>query len=114
MRAARPGRPTRGTTWGGTEASPGGHHGNAGHAGHAEHGGHEHGGHDGHGAHGGHGDHAAQFRDKFWWSLVLSIPVVVFSGLFADLLGYTLPSSTGWISPVLGTVVVFYGGWPFR
>ena len=32
----------------------------------------EHGGpagHEGHGAHGGHGDHAAQFRDRFWWSL---------------------------------------------
>ena len=32
----------------------------------------EHGGHGGgHGGHGGHGDHAAQFRDRFWWSLVL-------------------------------------------
>ena len=33
--------------------------------------------------------------------------------MFADLLGYTLPPGTGWISPVFGTVVFLYGGWPF-
>jgi Cu2+-exporting ATPase len=33
--------------------------------------------------------------------------------MFADLLGYSLPPGTAWISPVLGTVVFFYGGWPF-
>jgi Cu2+-exporting ATPase len=67
----------------------------------------------GHTGHGGHGDHAAQFRDRFWWSLLLALPVVGFSSMFADLLGYTLAAGTGWISPVLGTVVFFYGGWPF-
>ena len=69
--------------------------------------------HGGHGGHGGHGDHAAQFRDRFWWSLLLALPVVGFSSMFAELLGYTLPAGTGWVSPVLGTVVFFYGGWPF-
>jgi Cu2+-exporting ATPase len=78
--------------------------GHAGHAGQAQHGGQ---------GNGGHGDHAAQFRDRFWWSLVLAVPVVVFSPMFADLLHYTLPAGTGWISPVLGTVLFFYGGWPF-
>ena len=63
--------------------------------------------------HGGHGDHAAQFRDRFWWSLLLAAPVVAFSSMFADLLGYSLPTGTGWISPVFGTVVYLYGGWPF-
>jgi Cation transport ATPase len=63
--------------------------------------------------HGGHGDHAARFRDRFWWSLLLAAPVVAFSGMFADLLGYSLPNGTGWISPVGGTVVYLYGGWPF-
>ena len=29
-----------------------------------------------HDGHGGHGDHAARFRDRFWLSLVLTIPVV--------------------------------------
>jgi P-type Cu2+ transporter len=78
---------------------------------HGAHADHHHGG--GHMGHAGHGDHAAQFRDRFWWSLLLALPVVGFSSMFAGLLGYPLPSGTGWISPVLGTVVFFYGGWPF-
>jgi P-type Cu2+ transporter len=77
-----------------------------------DHAGHAAAGH-AHPGHGGHGDHAAQFRDRFWWSLLLAVPVVAFSGMFADLLGYSLPAGTGWISPVLGTVVFLYGGWPF-
>ena len=85
------------------------------HGTHAEHHGDHHGaGHGGgHMGHGGHGDHAAQFRDRFWWSLLLTLPVVGFSHMFADLLGYMPPAGTGWIPPVLGTVVFFYGGWPF-
>src|SRR5919107_424096 len=85
------------------------------HGTHADHHGdhHEAGHGGGHMGHGGHGDHAAQFRDRFWWSLLLALPVVGFSHMFADLLGYMLPSGTAWISPVLGTVVFFYGGWPF-
>ena len=39
----------------------------------------EHGGHGGHAGHGGHGDHAAMFRDRFWLSLVLTVPVVLYS-----------------------------------
>ncbi|WP_233520063.1 heavy metal translocating P-type ATPase [Prauserella sp. PE36] len=66
-----------------------------------------------HSGHSGHGDHAAVFRDKFWLSLVLAIPVVAASGMIGDLLGYEVPGWASWISPVLGTVVYFYGGWPF-
>ena len=66
-----------------------------------------------HGGHAGHADHAAQFRDRFWWSLVLSVPVVGLSGMFADLVGYTRPAGTGWVSPVFGTIVFVYGGAPF-
>ena len=78
--------------------------GPAGHAVHAEQVGHthhvehtEHPAHEGqgHGAYGGHGDHAAQFRDRFWWSLLLAPPVVGFSAMFADLLGYAPPPATG-------------------
>ena len=84
------------------------------HGNHAEHHEDHHGhGHAGHMGHGGHGDHAAQFRDRFWWSLLLALPVVGFSHMFADLLGYMPPPGTEWIPPVLGTVVFFYGGWPF-
>jgi P-type Cu2+ transporter len=76
----------------------------------------DHGGGQGtHLGHGGHGDHAAQFRNRFWLSLALTIPVIIFSGMFADLVGYPLPGFVGadWIPPVLGTVIFLYGGAPF-
>jgi Cu2+-exporting ATPase len=63
--------------------------------------------------HGSYGDHAAQFRDRFWWSVLLSVPVVAFSAMFADLVGYTRPAGTGWVSPLFGTIVFAYGGVPF-
>ena len=65
------------------------------------------------GGHGGHGDHAAAFRDRFWWSLALAVPVVVCSEMFAQLLGYSVPPALGWVAPVLGSVLYLYGGWPF-
>jgi len=77
---------------------------------HAPRAGHDGAGHD---AHGGHGDHVAQFRRLFWWNLLLAVPVVLFSEMFSDLLGYGLPAGTAWISPVLGTVIFVFGGWPF-
>jgi Cu2+-exporting ATPase len=67
----------------------------------------------------GHGDHAghdpALFRDRFWITLALTLPVVFFSEMFQDLLGYRAPDIPGseWIPPVLGTVIFVYGGWPF-
>ncbi|MFD7008278.1 heavy metal translocating P-type ATPase [Rhodococcus jostii] len=76
-------------------------------------------GHAGHGEHAdrhaGHGAHGEVFRQKFWISLALSVPVVVFSHMFADLLGYTVPDFAGasWIPPVVGTAIFFYGGAPF-
>ena len=81
------------------------------HAGHGEHGGHGHAGHD----HAGHGDHVAQFRRLFWIMLVLAIPVVGFNETFAHLIGYQLPDAewVRWISPLLGTVIYFWGGRPF-
>ncbi|MDQ7879576.1 heavy metal translocating P-type ATPase [Microbacterium sp. QXD-8] len=73
-------------------------------------------GHGAHGGHAGHGaDHVARFRRLFWINLALAVPVVAFSGMFAMVLGYTLPDAplVRWISPVLGTVMYFWGGWPF-
>ncbi|WP_122261237.1 heavy metal translocating P-type ATPase [Ornithinimicrobium cerasi] len=73
--------------------------------------------HEAHGEHGheGHGDHVGQFRRLFWIMLVLALPVVAFSPMFADLVGYEVPGAgwTRWISPVLGTVVFAWGGRPF-
>src|SRR6478672_1816887 len=74
----------------------------------------EHAGHAGHGDH-GHGDHAAAFRRLFWVMLVLAVPTVALSGMFAMILGYTVPAFPGsrWVSPLLGTVMYVWGGRPF-
>jgi Cu2+-exporting ATPase len=56
-----------------------------------------------------------QFRRLFWIMLVLAVPVVAFSDMFATLLGYSLPDAT-WanaVSPLLGTVMYVWGGSPF-
>jgi len=76
-------------------------------------GGHDHDGEHGH--HDGHHDHVGQFRRLFWIMLVLAVPVVGLSGMFAMLLGYELPEVPGitWVSPVLGTVMYVWGGRPF-
>jgi Cu2+-exporting ATPase len=69
----------------------------------------------GHAGHGAHADHAAMFRDRFWLTLAVTIPVVFYSHMFQRILGYTAPSFPGsdWVSPILGTVIFVYGGWPF-
>ena len=77
------------------------------------HGGNEdHGDHGGHGGH-DHGDHAAMFRVRFWWSLVLALPVVLTSPMVAGWFGYEVPGALTWVPAALGTVVYLYGGWPF-
>ena len=57
----------------------------------------------------------AQFRRLFWINLVLAVPVVGFSPMFATLLGYETPGFPGamWIAPILGTVMYVWGGRPF-
>ncbi|MCT1691325.1 cadmium-translocating P-type ATPase [Brevibacterium sp. p3-SID960] len=47
--------------------------------------------------------------------LVLAVPVVGFNDMFAHLLGYHLPDAewVWWVSPILGTAIYFWGGWPF-
>ncbi|MBW9092361.1 heavy metal translocating P-type ATPase [Microbacterium jejuense] len=51
----------------------------------------------------------------FWINLILAVPVVAFSGMFAMVLGYSLPDApwVRWVSPVIGTVMYLWGGWPF-
>src|SRR5207302_8720775 len=57
----------------------------------------------------------AMFRDKFWLSFALTIPVVYWSTDVQHWLGYTAPSFPGskFIPAVLGTVVFVYGGLVF-
>src|SRR5271154_6328651 len=66
-----------------------------------------------HGSHDRHAGHSvAMFRDKFWLSFGLTIPVVFWSTDVQHWLGYTAPSFPGskFIPAILGTVVFFYGG----
>jgi Cu2+-exporting ATPase len=86
-----------------------------GHAGHGVDAGHATGGHGGHGGHDKHAGHDPEmFRRKFWLSLVLTVPVVITSEMVMDWFGYSLEfPGMGLVGPVLGSVVFFYGGWPF-
>jgi Cu2+-exporting ATPase len=78
---------------------------------------HDHGG--GHAAAGAHDRHTghsvAMFRDKFWLTLALTLPVIVWSGDPQEWLGYTAPTFPGseYLPAVLGTIVFLYGGLVF-
>ncbi len=84
-----------------------------------DHSGHEHGAHgntSGHESHDKHSGHSpAMFRDKFWLSFALTLPVVYWSDHIEGLLGYTAVTFPGsiWIPPLLATFVFLYGGWVF-
>jgi Cu2+-exporting ATPase len=87
----------------------------------------EHEGHAGHsgertgqnGEHAGHGvdhtGHEEMFRQRFWISLILSIPVLFFSPTVQNWLGYTAPTFPGsqWVTPIFALIVFVYGGVPF-
>jgi Cu2+-exporting ATPase len=80
-------------------AAPGGGHG----VGHAA----------GHDRHEGHS--VAMFRDKFWLSLALTIPVVVLSADIQEWFRYTIPTFPGsaYLPAIIGTIVFLYGGLVF-
>jgi Cu2+-exporting ATPase len=72
-----------------------------------------------HDAHAGHDKHAghsvAMFRDKFWITLLLTLPTLVWGEMIPRLLHFTPPAVPGarWIPVVFGTAVYLYGGWVF-
>jgi len=69
-----------------------------------------------HGAHDKHAGHSvAMFRDKFWLSLAMTIPVVLLSPDVSEWLGYSLPEIPGidYAPAVLGTIIFLYGGLVF-
>lgn len=83
---------------------------------------HPQGGHDAHAgqqSHAGHDKHAghsvAVFRDKFWLSLALTLPTVLWGDLPSRLLGFQVPGfpGSGYLPPLFGTIVFFYGGLVF-
>jgi len=87
-----------------------------------EHTGHEdkgddHSSHEGHGGdHGGmHEGHEQMFRRRFFVSTLLSIPVLLYSEMLQEWLGFSVPAFPGseWINPVFAVIVFAYGGVPF-
>ncbi|HSJ16042.1 MAG TPA: heavy metal translocating P-type ATPase [Longimicrobiales bacterium] len=102
--------------------SPAEHASHGQHASHASHGGTAgHGDRDVHGAGhaGGHDKHAghsvAMFRDRFWVSLLLTLPTLVWGHMLGQVTGWHAPAFPGseWIAPVFGTAVFVYGGLVF-
>jgi P-type Cu2+ transporter len=70
-------------------------------------------GHHGHQGHDQHAGHSVEmFRDKFWWSVVLTLPTVVWSPMIQQWLGLHPPSFPGssYIPAIFGTILFFYGG----
>lgn len=70
--------------------------------------------HDGHDGHGDHSGHVEMFRRRFWWSLLITVPLVVTSQMVMDWFGYQLDfAGVALVGPVLGTFLFVWGGWPF-
>jgi Cu2+-exporting ATPase len=72
--------------------------------------------HAGHESHQGHAGHDPSiFRRKFWLTLVLTIPTLVFSEGLQEILGLTGPRFPGsqFIPAVFGVAIFFYGGLVF-
>jgi Cu2+-exporting ATPase len=90
-----------------------------GHNAHAEHK-QQHPAHGGHGTkhdarHADHTGHEEMFRKRFWANLVLTIPVLLFSPMLQEWLGFSMPEFPGsrWVGAAFAMVIFFYGGLPF-
>lgn len=68
-----------------------------------------------HEAHIDHSGHEQLFRQRFWMSLVLSIPVLAFSPAIQGWLHFSIPAFLGstFIEPFFAVVVFLIGGIPF-
>jgi len=90
------------------------HHVHESHAGHSHHGHHEnHSGHSHHGHH-DHGDMVADFKKRFYISLIVTIPILILSPMIQGFIGvdWRFPYDA-YILFALATFIFFYGGWPF-
>ena len=69
--------------------------------------------HDTHDKHAGHS--TAMFLRKFWVSLILTIPVVLYADVLKTIFKWSLPAFPGleYLPLALGSIVFFYGGWVF-
>ena len=71
--------------------------------------------HTAHTAHTNHTGHEQLFRKRFWISLALSVPVLLYSPMLQMILGFSMPFIPGsdWITLALAVIVFVYGGLPF-
>src|SRR5512134_2308693 len=69
----------------------------------------------GHADHVDHGGHEDLFRRRFWVSLLLSIPVLLYTPMLQMWFGFMMPEFMGsqWIAPLFSVIVFLYGGIPF-
>ncbi|MHC5373925.1 heavy metal translocating P-type ATPase [Enterococcus sp. LJL120] len=61
-----------------------------------------------------HSMHMGNFKQKFWLSLIIAIPILILS----PMMGVTLPfqftfPGSNWVVMILATILFFYGGQPF-
>jgi len=75
-----------------------------------QHSSHKHSGHDKHAGHS-----PAMFQRRFLICLVLSVPVLYLSPMFQMWFNYQAIQFAGvdWVTPILATVIYWYGGWVF-
>lgn len=68
-----------------------------------------------HANHTDHSGHEDMFRKRFWVSLILSIPVLLYTEMLQMWFGFMMPTFAGsqWIAPLFSIVVFIYGGVPF-
>jgi Cu2+-exporting ATPase len=62
-----------------------------------------------------HSGHEIIFRNRFWISLALTIPVLVFSEMLQQWFGFSIPSFPGseYVGPVFAVILFLIGGIPF-
>jgi len=79
---------------------------NSQHSGHRRHEGNDHTHH--------HEHMIRDFKQRFWISLALTLPILLLSPMIQDILGYELQFGfSRYILFVFSALVYFYGGWPF-
>ncbi|MCE5208204.1 MAG: heavy metal translocating P-type ATPase [Chloroflexi bacterium] len=71
--------------------------------------------HEEHKEHTDHTGHEEMFRKRFWVSLLLAIPVLLYSEIVQQFFGFTMPVFPGsqWVAPLFSIIVFAYGGIPF-
>lgn len=92
------------------------HQHNGAHAGHDGHKAHDaHAGHDAHSGHGMHEGHAVLMRNRFWLSLALTIPVLIYTPMIQRWLDFTPPTFAGseWLPLIFSTIIFIAGGLVF-